>query len=211
MMRKLLMLWLAAPLMALAQPSIPIERMLESLASTETLSADFSQTTAGKASRARASSGSFWISKPGMLRWEIKKPYPQLQILNGREFWVYDRDLAQASVRSVQAANITGLASLLLNTNNLSREELLTRYDFSEAGSQDGILWIRVVPKKPEPGITSLKVALDKDSMISKFEIQDALGQVTRIELTDVLKNTFIDPSQFEFRPPPGVAVIRSP
>lgn len=205
------MLWLAAPLIAMAQSSIPIDRMLESLASTETLMADFSQTTAGKSARVRASSGSFMISKPGMLRWEVKKPYPQLQILNDKEFWIYDRDLAQASVRAVQAANITGLASLLLNTNNLTREELLARYEFSEAGVQAGIVWIRVVPKKPEPGITSLKVALDKDSMISKFEIQDALGQITKIELTDVLKNTYIEPSQFTFRPPPGVAVIRSP
>ena len=85
----------------------PIERMIESLATTQSLSAEFRQVTSSKSARVRTASGVFYVSKPGLLRWEIRQPYPQLQILNGREFWLVDADLAQASVRSVEAANLS--------------------------------------------------------------------------------------------------------
>ncbi|MEY3981639.1 MAG: outer rane lipoprotein carrier protein LolA, partial [Pseudomonadota bacterium] len=88
-----------------------VDRMLESLASTQSLVAEFTQTTVSKSARSRQASGAFAISKPGLLRWEVKKPYPQLQVLNGKEFWMFDPDLAQASVRPIEAANLTGIAA----------------------------------------------------------------------------------------------------
>ncbi|MEY3543641.1 MAG: outer rane lipoprotein chaperone LolA, partial [Pseudomonadota bacterium] len=187
------------------------DRMIESLASTQTLSADFSQTTAAKSARLRSASGTFYISKPGLLRWEVKKPYPQIQLLNDKEFWLFDVDLAQASVRPIHAANLTGIAALLLNTNSLTREQLLTRYGFSDLGARDGLQWIGVTAKTPEPGITSLAVGVDSESLLRRFEIHDNLGQVTRIELIRILKNVAIDPKLFQFTPPAGVSVLRAP
>ena len=154
-------------------------------------------------------SGSFYVSKPGLLRWEVKKPYPQLQILNTREFWMVDIDLAQASVRPVDAANLSGIAALLLNTSVLTRDELLARYQFSIAGERDGVIWITVASQKPEPGIARLMVGLDADSMISRFEIHDSIGQITRIELHHILKNIEINPKLFQYTPPPGMSVLR--
>lgn len=191
--------------------SVSVDRMIESLASTQTLSADFSQTTAAKSARVRQSSGSFWMAKPGMLRWEIKKPYPQLQILNDKEFWVFDPDLAQASVRPVAAASLTGIAALLLNSNVLTREQLLERYEFADAGQRDGLTWIGVTPKRPEPGIKRLAVGMDADAQLRKFEITDSLGQITRVDLTKIFKNASIDPKLFQFAVPAGVSVLRAP
>jgi outer membrane lipoprotein carrier protein len=191
--------------------SAVVDRMIESLASTQTLSADFSQTTAAKSARLRSASGTFYISKPGLLRWEVKKPYPQIQLLNDKEFWLFDVDLAQASVRPIHAANLTGIAALLLNTNSLTREQLLTRYGFSDLGARDGLQWIGVTAKTPEPGITSLAVGVDSESLLRRFEIHDNLGQVTRIELIRILKNVAIDPKLFQFTPPAGVSVLRAP
>jgi len=191
--------------------SAVVDRMIESLASTQTLSADFSQTTAAKSARLRSASGTFYISKPGLLRWEVKKPYPQIQLLNDKEFWLFDVDLAQASVRPIHAANLTGIAALLLNTNSLTRDQLLTRYGFSDLGARDGLQWIGVTAKTPEPGITSLAVGVDSESLLRRFEIHDNLGQVTRIELIRILKNVAIDPKLFQFTPPAGVSVLRAP
>ena len=187
----------------------PIERMIESLATTQSLSAEFRQVTSSKSARVRTASGVFYVSKPGLMRWEIRQPYPQLQILNGREFWLVDADLAQASVRSVEAANLSGIAALLLNTNVLTREQLLARYQFSVSGERDGVTWIGVVPRQAEPGITRLMIGLDGDSMISRFEIHDSLGQVTRIELTKIFKNIAIDAALFQYTPPRGMSVLR--
>jgi outer membrane lipoprotein carrier protein len=189
----------------------PVDRMIESIASTQTLTADFSQTTAAKSARVRASSGTFWISKPGLLRWEVKKPYPQIQVLNETEFWSYDIDLQQASVRPVASAQLTGIAALLLSTNSMSRAALNQRYEFSEDGTSNGLSWIRVVPKEPEPGISRLRVAIDRDSMLTEFEIHDALGQVTQVKISNVQKNITIDSERFRFVPPKGTSVLRAP
>jgi outer membrane lipoprotein-sorting protein len=111
-----------------------------------------------------------------------------------------DADLAQASVRSVEAANLSGIAALLLNTNVLTREQLLARYQFSVAGERDGVTWISVVPRQAEPGINRLMIGLDSDSMV---------GQVTRIELTKIFKNIAIDAALFQYTPPRGMSVLR--
>lgn len=213
--------WIATALAGLAMTLLfamtsvsfasPIDRMIESIASTQTLTADFSQTTAAKSARVRASSGTFWISKPGLLRWEIKTPYPQIQVLNEKEFWSYDLDLQQASVRPVASAQLTGIAALLLSTNSLSRPALNQRYEFSEDGTSNGLSWIVVVPRKPEPGISKLRVAIDRDSLLTEFEIHDALGQVTQVKISNVQKNITIDPERFRFVPPKGASVLRAP
>jgi outer membrane lipoprotein carrier protein len=202
---------LAITLVAVAVYASPVDRMIESIASTQTLTADFSQTTAAKSARVRASSGTFWISKPGLLRWEVKKPYPQIQVLNETEFWSYDIDLQQASVRPVASAQLTGVAALLLSTNSLSRAALNQRYEFSEDGTSNGLSWIRVVPKEPEPGISRLRVAIDRDSLLTEFEIHDALGQVTQVKISNVQKNITIEPERFRFVPPKGTSVLRAP
>jgi len=202
---------LAMTLFSVAVCASPIDRMIESIASTQTLTADFSQTTAAKSARVRASNGTFWISKPGLLRWEIKKPYPQIQVLNEKEFWTYDLDLEQAAVRPVASAQLTGIAALLLSTNSLSRTALNQRYEFAEDGASNGLSWIRVVPREAEPGISKLRVAIDRDALLTEFEIHDALGQITRVKISNVQKNITIDPALFKFVPPKGTSVLRAP
>jgi outer membrane lipoprotein carrier protein len=191
--------------------SVAIDRMLESLAATQTLMADFSQMTSAKTTRVRQSSGTFWIAKPGLLRWEVKKPYPQLQVLNEKEFWVFDPDLAQASVRPVAAASLTGIAALLLNSNTLSRDALMARYTFTEQPMRDGLAWITVIPQTPEPGIAQLNVGINADAELRRFEITDSLGQITRVDLSNIFKNASIDSRLFRFVPPQGVSVLRAP
>lgn len=202
---------LSVSTVAFAQTTVSgVDRMIESLVSTQTLTADFLQTTRAKSTAVRSASGSFWLAKPGLLRWEVTKPYPQIQVLNAKEFWIFDPELSQATVRPVSAANLTGLAGLLLSTNTLTREELSARYTFAELPARDQLVWVRVVPRQPEPALTQLLVGLDADGLLSRFEITDGLGQVTQITLSRVMKNISIDNSRFQFSPPAGVSVLRA-
>ena len=206
-----LLFMLCVPTVAVAQNTVSgVDRMIESLVSTQTLTADFVQTTRAKSTAVRSVSGSFWLAKPGLLRWEVTTPYPQIQVLNTKEFWIFDPELSQATVRPVMAANLTGLAGLLLSTNTLTREELSARYTFDELPARDRLVWVRVVPRQPEPALTQLSVGMDADGLLSRFEITDGLGQVTQITLSRVMKNISIDNSRFQFSPPAGVNVLRA-
>jgi outer membrane lipoprotein carrier protein len=188
-----------------------VDRMIDALATKQTFSAQFVQTTSGQAGRERVASGRLWISKPGLLRWEIQKPYPQLQVLDGRQLWLYDPDLMQVTVRPLASVQLTGIAGLLLNTTGLSRPLLFQRYRFSDLPARDGLSWVEVIPKVEEPGIIRLVVGLDPDGLMSQFEIYDGLGQVTRLQLSARTLNTQLDPALFVFKTPPGVSVLNAP
>jgi hypothetical protein len=56
------------------------------LSGTRTLKADFSQMVIGRNGRKpQQSSGVVAISRPGKLRWDIQKPYPQLVVGDGEK------------------------------------------------------------------------------------------------------------------------------
>ena len=113
-------------------------------------------------------------------------------------------------MRPVASAQLTGIAALLLSTSSLSRAALNQRYEFSEDGTTNGLSWIRVVPREAEPGVSKLRVAIDRDALLAEFEIHDALGQITQVKITNVQKNITIDPALFKFVPPNGVSVLRA-
>jgi outer membrane lipoprotein carrier protein len=57
------------------------------------------------------------ISRPGKLRWDIQKPYPQLVVGDGEKIWIYDTELKQVTVRKAGQA-ISGSPAALLSGNN---------------------------------------------------------------------------------------------
>ena len=88
---------LAFPLLAHAGA---IDQLHQFLQSTRTLKAEFSQTVIAKSGRKpQQSSGLVAISRPGKLRWEIQKPYPQLVVGDGEKVWIHDPELQQVTVR----------------------------------------------------------------------------------------------------------------
>jgi outer membrane lipoprotein carrier protein len=188
-----------------------VDRLIEGMLATQSMSAEFTQTTsAGRSGRLRTTSGVFWILRPGQVRWEVRRPSLQVQIINSREFWSYDADLAQASMRPRDSAQLAGVAGLLLNGQTLDRDALMARYAFNDLGNRQGLAWVEVVPRQPEPGLERMRIGIDAQSVPLRFDIVDSLGQVSQIELQKVQKNVVIDPRVFEFTPPAGVSVLRS-
>ncbi|PKO36930.1 MAG: outer membrane lipoprotein carrier protein LolA, partial [Betaproteobacteria bacterium HGW-Betaproteobacteria-6] len=82
-----------------------VDQLHDFLKSTRTLKADFSQMIIGKNGRKpQESAGTVAIARPGKLRWEILKPYPQLVVSDGEKVWIHDPDLQQVTVRKVGQA-----------------------------------------------------------------------------------------------------------
>jgi chaperone LolA len=88
--RKVLLTVAAALLPALAHAGA-IQQLQQFLQQTKTFKAEFSQLVVAKHGRKpQESSGVVSISRPGKLRWEILKPYPQLIVGDGEKIWIYD-------------------------------------------------------------------------------------------------------------------------
>lgn len=175
------------------------EELADALSSTQTLAGVFEQTLMdGDDNVIEASRGTFALRRPGEFRWDYEQPYEQKVISNGKTLWHYDKDLAQVTVRTFGAALSGTPAALLSGATELSDS-------FTVSESSRGRY--RLTPRAAEAEFESAIVEL-QDGVIRALDIQDALGQRTRIEFLDVAKNVSFKPGWFEFEPPAGVEVV---
>ncbi len=73
------------------------------LGSLKTLSADFVQLVQDKRGQLTdRATGTLTLSRPDRFRWDYREPYEQTIVADGRKLWLYDPDLQQVTVRSLE-------------------------------------------------------------------------------------------------------------
>lgn len=180
-----------------------VDQLHQFLQTTQTLRADFAQIVVAKNGRKpQQSSGSVAISRPGKLRWDIQKPYPQLLVGDGERFWIYDPELKQITVRKAGQA-IGGSPAALLSGNN----DLEKNFALSEAGTSEGMAWVEAIPKASESGFEKVRLGF-VGSELKGMELHDNFGQTTHIRFSKVERNPALPPATFKFTPPVGVDVV---
>ncbi len=188
------------PLLADAGAIVQLHQFLNN---TRTLKADFSQIVVGKGGRKpQQSSGTVAISRPGKLRWDIQKPYPQLVVGDGEKIWIYDQELKQVTVRKAGQAISGSPAALLAGSNELEKN-----FTLSEAGEADGMNWVEATPKVNESGFEKVRLGL-VGSDLKAMELHDSFGQRTLIRFSGLERNAVLPATTFRFTPPPGVDVV---
>jgi outer membrane lipoprotein carrier protein len=150
------------------------------------------------------SSGMMLVQRPNRFRWDYTTPYKQLIISNGRDIWLYDLDLEQITVQSVDTA-LGRSPALLLS----GKEPLEKNFSIKELGPVKGIEWLELVPFRKDGSFERMRLAFNGMSELIEMEFVDRLGQVTRIEFTGLQSNPVIEAEMFEFTPPAGVDVLR--
>lgn len=149
------------------------------------------------------SSGSLWIERPGKFRWDYAVPYEQHIVGDGKEIWVYDVELKQVAVRRMQGALGATPALLLAGKGRLE-----TTFEIKDLGRQGKLDWVRMTPRQNDGGFQDIRIGFE-GGRISTLEMVDAFGQTTRVRLREARENGRIAADRFQFKPPPGVDVIR--
>ncbi len=186
-----------------AAPQPGSEQLTEFLTSVETMSARFSQTLLDDdLAVVEVSAGDFAISRPGRFRWDYTEPYEQLILSDGDRLWIYDAELEQASVRTVDAVLATTPAMLLSGDTDIS-----AGYEIVDRGLEDDVMWAELTPRTDEAEFVRLRLGF-MDGEIRVMELFDRLGQTTRVEFFDVVRNPVLGDELFNFSPPDGVDVI---
>lgn len=174
------------------------------LAEVQTLEAGFRQTLVEvDTGRERESTGMLYLKRPGRFRWDYREPVPQLVVADGQDLWLYDPDLEQVTVRSLD----DGLAStpaMLLS----GQGELEDSFREGSAYAEDGVDWVELQPLDPDSDFDAVRVGF-RAGELAAMEIIDTLGQATRIRFFDVRRNAALDDSLFTFEPPAGADVLR--
>lgn len=180
-----------------------VEQLHHFLHDTRTLRAEFVQMVVGKGGKKpQQSSGLVAISRPGKLRWEIQKPYPQLMVGDGDKFWIYDPELKQVTVKKVGQAIGGTPAALLSGSNDLEKN-----FSLKEGGDADGLAWVEAVPKSADSGFEKVRMGF-AGSELKAMDLFDNFGQTTHVRFSRIERNPALPPGLFRFTPPAGADVV---
>ncbi|SER72978.1 MULTISPECIES: outer membrane lipoprotein chaperone LolA [Halopseudomonas] len=194
----------ALPLAALADDQAEAaERLNELLSRAQTMTGGFSQMTlSSNGANLQETTGTLALKRPGMFRWHTDPPLEQLLVSDGERIWLYDPDLQQVTIQTVDK-RLSHTPALLLS-GDVSQLQESFDIDWSKGSSvQDFTL----TPKDADSMFDSLRVSFS-DGVINDMQMSDPVGQRTNILFRNVELNAPLDDAQFTFEVPDGVDVI---
>ena len=152
-------------------------------------------------------SGSIFVKRPGMMRWEYDKPDRQTIITDGKKLWVYKPDDNQVMIGKAPSFFGEGKGAGFLSDMKLIREKF-TVYFEKEKSDHDYV--IKLLPKQQTVGIAKIYLAISKTTFkIKKIITQNEYDDENVIELVNSKFNLNLDESLFSFIVPEGTDVIR--
>jgi len=149
-----------------------------------------------------SSSGTLALQAPRLFRWEVTGPYQQLIVADGRQVWVYEPDLEQATVRDQGAEEAHSPLTVLTDLSQLD-----TEFKATDAGTHDGLEWLRLVSRAKEPQFEYAEIGFDARGL-RRMVFKDTLGNRTKIAFSDWQRNLDLPANTFAFVPPKGTDVV---
>jgi outer membrane lipoprotein carrier protein len=180
-----------------------IERFKTFAKSTQTARGSFEQKVYDRDRRlSQESKGSFAFQRPGKFRWVYDKPVDQVIVGDGDRVWIYDRGLAQVTVRKLARALGSTPAALLAGSTDVEKA-----FELADAGAKDGLEWLEAKPKDREAGFEKIRMGFSA-SGLQAMELSDNFGQTTILRFSALEPNVRVDAKEFRFEPPKGADVL---
>lgn len=190
------------PAMALAADAQ--NQLRQFVASVASATGDFTQQTLLASGKSKpAQTGQFSFQRPGHFKWQVKKPYAQLIVSDGRTLFQYDPDLNQVTERSVDKSIGASPAAILFGSGSLD-----DAFATAVLPDKDGFEWLRAKPRSAEAGFTHVDIGF-KNNLPARLLVLDAFGQTTRIDLGHIAPNPKLAADEFRFSPPNGVDIVK--
>lgn len=166
-------------------------------------SANFEQYTKDeKGRKGEISTGRMNVQRPNKFRWETKEPFPQLIVSDGKNIWVYDPDLEQASRKQV-SENETNGAALILNGDI---KTLNKKFTITQLIDREREKLFELLPKQ-ESNFERIQLFF-AGKVMQELVLVDIFGKETTIVLKDAKLNQRTKSSLFRFKPPKGTDVM---
>jgi outer membrane lipoprotein carrier protein len=177
----------------------------------QTLRANFSQTlTDAHGREIDRGAGTLVVLRPGKLRWQLRpqgarETAGELMVADGKNVWFYDPDLAQVSVKPIDAG-LSGTPAMLLS----GAVDVRQNFVLTDAGEHDGFNWVSVAPKSADSDFRRARLGFAHGDL-SRMILEDKLGQTATIVFDHAVRNGPVAPDEVSFTPPAGVDVIGTP
>lgn len=189
-----------------AQAAAELEQILGDMAAFE---AQFEQVVTNSFGETlQRSTGRMHLQRPGMLRWEVDEPYPQLLLADGVSLWTYDPDLEQATVQPLAEAIDGTPAAFLLDVGGPGAARFHVRRKAGESGEDGEESHFVLEPRDPSSVLREASLSFTSAGAPAGIAIVDHLNQHTRISFTAATVNPVLESALFEFEVPQGIDVI---
>jgi len=178
-------------------------------ASAATMTGTFQQTYRAPGIE-QVESGVFRMKRPGLMRWEYRKPEAKLFVADGQEAFLYVPLDRQVTVQRYSASDMHGTPlEFLLGGADIRKSFAVTwENNFKPAAEQT--LLIRLTPRSGRSQYEYLVLSLDPKSYdLRRITIHEHSGNTSEFLLSDMTANAKISDKEFQFKPPKGTEVIR--
>ncbi|MFC5694620.1 outer membrane lipoprotein chaperone LolA [Pseudomonas sp. GCM10022186] len=187
-----------------ADDKLAINRLTEMLNKAQTITGRFSQLTLdGSGTQLQETSGELSLKRPGLFRWHTDAPMEQLLVSNGDKVWLYDPDLQQVTIQTLDQ-RLTHTPALLLSGDVSKISE---NFEITHKEGGDVVDFI-LKPKAKDTLFDTLRLSF-RNGVINDMQLIDSVGQRTNILFLGVKMNQAIDTAQFNFKIPEGADVIQ--
>ena len=175
----------------------PVKDLVEKLTAYESMQGEFVQRIAGDGADEEDQKGKFAVKKPTEFRWQITKPFPQLLTIRKDVAALYDEELEQLTIRTLQETE-------LHIANLLSRPAQTLQKNFTV--SREGAAFV-LLPKQEKPLFKEIVVHFDQ-SKLSSIDFLDSLGTFTKISFHSIELNVELPDEMFTIEVPEGTEVV---
>ena len=150
--------------------------------------------------------GQLYLVRPGKFRWIYSQPDPQEIIADGKNVWIYDKELDQVTVKPITQAMAGTPATILMQKKIPDSQFKVLEMDDRTSGWN----WFYLTPHRKSADFRAIQLGLDQAGNVKQMVLYDHIGQKTVITL-NVKNNIPVNGQRFVFRPPEGVDVIGKP
>jgi len=167
------------------------------------LTGNFSQTVYDAHGNITGSShGLLVLQAPRLFRWQVTDPYQQLIVADGKKVWVYEPDLEQVTVRDQGSEEAHSPLTVLTDLSQLDSD-----FKTTDAGTRDGLEWLRLVSRSKDPQFEYAEIGFDASGP-RRMIFKDTLGNRTEIAFSGWRRNPQLPTDTFKFTPPKGTDVV---
>jgi outer membrane lipoprotein carrier protein len=178
-------------------------------ASVETVQGEFQQTYRAPGIN-REESGSFWLKRPALMRWEYRSPEEQLFVADGKQSHLYVPSDRQVTIQPLTAADLHNTPLEFLLGSGDIKKSFAVSWETEFKPRVEGTLVIRLIPRRKDTGYAFLVLELDAKTFdLRRIAIRESAGSTTEFLLSKVLINRKMDKKLFQFKTPKGVEEIR--
>jgi outer membrane lipoprotein carrier protein len=153
--------------------------------------------------------GQFIFNQPNRFIWEYQKPFAQILQSDGKQLYIYDKDLQQITIKKISSEIYAAPIAIFFDAKNWKNNFNYT-VKLAESTSKNILSQQQIVltPKNKDSTYTHLIIDIDNTYTPQGFAFKDNVGNEGYIRIFN-LKTKIFKANDFNFTIPKGVDVIK--